>query len=204
MKGTVNAERKSLQKELDSVKNKQLGPKWNQALANVQTLQKLQAEKQEKEAALQELEEYKSSIQPVVEFLCHLGYLRHNDPSTLTQEDLGLKGLLATEVNEGHPILMTELYVEESLHHLSGEELVAVLSAFQEKKEEEQPSEIHVPGTVTHAIDRIFEPKIDRLYQRNNLATMPLRIATPNNHQYHLTPSAWWGDLPNSRATKAS
>jgi hypothetical protein len=57
---------------------------------------------------------------------------------------------------------------------------------------------------VTHVVDRFFKPKIDRLYQRNNLATMPLRIATPNNHQYHLTPSAWWGDLPNSRATKAS
>ena len=154
MKAAVNAERKSLQKELDSVKNKQLGPKWNQALANIQILQKLQAEKQEKEFALQELEEYRSSIQPVVEFLCHLGYLRHNDPSTLTHDDLGLKGLLATEVNEGHPILMTELYVEESLHHLSGDELVAVLSAFQEKKEE-QPSELHVPTNVTHALNHM-------------------------------------------------
>jgi superfamily II RNA helicase len=155
MRSAVNAERKSIQKELDSVKNRQLGPKWNQALANVQTLKRLLAEKDEKEASLIELEEYKSSIQPVVEFLCHLGYLRHNDPTTLTHDDLGLKGLLATEVNEGHPILMTELYVEESLHHLSGDELVAVLSCFQEKKEEEQPAELHVPTNVTRALDHI-------------------------------------------------
>ena len=155
MRSAVNAERKSIQKELDTVKNKQLGPKWNQALANVQTLKRLLSEKDEKEAALTELEEYKSSIQPVVEFLCHLGYLRHNDPTTLTQEDLGLKGLLSTEVNEGHPLLMTELYVEESLHHLTGDELVAVLSCFQEKKEEEQPAELSVPANVTRALDHI-------------------------------------------------
>jgi superfamily II RNA helicase len=155
MRSAVNAERKSIQKELDTVKNKQLGPKWNQALANVQTLKRLHSEKDEKEAALTELEEYKSSIQPVVEFLCHLGYLRHNDPTTLTHDDLGLKGLLATEVNEGHPLLMTELYVEESLHHLTGDELVAVLSCFQEKKEEEQPVELSVPANVTRALDHI-------------------------------------------------
>lgn len=154
MRSAVNAERKSIQKELDSVKNRQLGPKWNQALANVQTLKRLLAEEYEKEASLVEQEEYKSRIQPVVEFLNHLGYLRHNDPTTLTQEDLGLKGLLATEVNEGHPLLMTELYVEESLHHLTGDELVAVLSCFQEKKEE-QPAELHVPANVTRALDHI-------------------------------------------------
>jgi hypothetical protein len=93
MRSAVNAERKSIQKELDSVKNRQLVPKWNQALANVQTLKRLLA---------------------VVEFLCHLGYLRHNDSTTLTHDDLGLKGLLATEVNEGHPLLMTELYMWKS------------------------------------------------------------------------------------------
>ena len=35
---------------------------------------------------------------------------------------------MATEVNEGHPLLMTELYIQEKLHHLSGNDLVAVLS----------------------------------------------------------------------------
>ena len=114
MRSAVNAERKSIQKDLDSVKNRQLGPKWNQALANVQTLKRLLAEKDEIDESLIELEEYKSSIQPVVEFLCHLGYLRHNDSTTLTHDDLGLKGLLATEVNEGHPLLMTELYMWKS------------------------------------------------------------------------------------------
>jgi len=156
MKAAVNAEKKQIQRELDGVKNKQLGPKWNQALANYQTVLKLEKEKQEKDAALQELENHKSSIQPVVDFLHHLGYLRHNDPMTLTNEDLGLKGLLATEINEGHPILMTELYMEESLHHLSGDELVCVLACFQEAKEtDEQPSTMEVSANVVQVIQNI-------------------------------------------------
>ena len=40
------------------------------------------------------------------------------------------KGLLATEVNEGNPLLMTELYLSGLLAPLSGEEIVSVLAAF--------------------------------------------------------------------------
>jgi superfamily II RNA helicase len=40
------------------------------------------------------------------------------------------KGLLATEVNEGNPLLMTELYLSGLLAPLSGEEIVGVLAAF--------------------------------------------------------------------------
>jgi superfamily II RNA helicase len=39
---------------------------------------------------------------------------------------------LATEINEGHPILMTELFLSKSAHTLSGAELTALLSVFLE------------------------------------------------------------------------
>ena len=35
-------------------------------------------------------------------------------------------------------------------------------------------------------------------------AIIAASAATPNNHQYHFTPSARCGALPNSRATKSS
>ena len=158
IKRTVNAERKQVQRELDAVKNRQLGPKWNQALADYQTLQGLEREESEKIAQLAEWENHRSSIQPVVQMLYELGYLRHADPSTLTSEDLGLKGMLATEINEGHSILMTEAYTEGILHGLSGEELICVLACFQEKKDtEHQPSlnEIRVSVNVIGAIKKI-------------------------------------------------
>jgi len=158
IKATVNAERKQVQRELDSVKNSQMGPKWMKAMVDYQALESLEQEQKTQEGYMMELEQHQDSIQPVVNFLHHLGYLRHTDAQTLTNEDMGLKGILATEVNEGHPILMTELYVERTLHDLSGDELVAVLATFQEKKEtEEQKSvgELRVSSKVANALKTI-------------------------------------------------
>jgi superfamily II RNA helicase len=158
IKTTVNAERKQVQRELDSLKNSQMGPKWTKALVDYQTFKTLEKEQQSKEAWLAELEQHQDGIQPVVNFLCQMGYIRHSDAQTLVNNDLELKGILATEINEGHPILMTELYVDQMLHHLSGDELVCVLATFQEKKDtEDQPSvsELRVSYKVTGAIQQL-------------------------------------------------
>ena len=158
IKTTVNAERKEVQRELDRLKNTQMGPKWTKAMADYHILESLECEQKEQEKQLAELEQHQNNIQPVVDFLHHLGYLAHSNALTLTNQDLGLKGVLATEVNEGHPILMTELYVENVLHGCSGDEIVCVLSAFQERKDtEDQPSlsELHVPANVVRSIQRL-------------------------------------------------
>ncbi len=158
MKTTVNAERKQVQRELDSLKNSQMGPKWAKALVDYQMFQTLEKEQQSKEAWLAELEQHQDGIQPVVDFLCQMGYIRHSDAQKLVNSDLELKGILATEINEGHPILMTELYVDQILHHLSGDELVCVLATFQEKKDtEDQPSlsDLRVSYKVTGTIEQL-------------------------------------------------
>ena len=158
MKQTVNAERKQLQREVDSVKNKQLGPKWTKALADYQTLHTIDQEQQQIENHIGELEGHQYHIQPIVTFLYEMGYLRHADPQTLTNEDLGQKGILATEVNEGHPILMTELYVGETLHGLTGKEIACVLTCFQEGKDTEEASslsELRVSAGVITALKQI-------------------------------------------------
>jgi superfamily II RNA helicase len=158
IKTTVNAERKQVQRELDSLKNSQMGPKWSKALVDYQTFQTLEKEQQSKEEWLTELEQHETGIQPVVNFLCHMGYIRHSDAQTLTNSDLELKGILATEINEGHPILMTELYVDKIFHHLSGDELICVLATFQEKKDtEDQPSlsDLRVSYKVIGAIQQL-------------------------------------------------
>jgi superfamily II RNA helicase len=155
MKATVNAERKQVQRELDSVKNSQMGPKWTKAMTDYQALQRLEKEQAEKEEWLESLEAHQHTIQPVADFLRELGYIQHSDVQSLTNDDLGLKGILATEVNEGHPILMTELYMDGVIHGLSGDELICVLASFQEKKDtEEQPSitDLRVSTKVVHAL----------------------------------------------------
>jgi antiviral helicase SKI2 len=155
---TVNAARKEVQRQLDTLKNKQFGPKWIQAWANYNTLRTLKKEYQDLQDDLENLESHKDSIQPAVKFLYEIGYLKNGDAQTLKNEDLTLKGTLATEINEGHQILMTELYTRELLHGLSGEDIIAVLACFQETKEtEDSPSieELNVSSGARKAIEEI-------------------------------------------------
>jgi superfamily II RNA helicase len=90
---------------------------------------------------LTELEEYQvfltdhvATVKGPVAFLKASGYLKESETKAedMTQEDLTLKGLLATEINEGNPILMTELFMSKKAHDLSGPELATLLSFFLE------------------------------------------------------------------------
>jgi len=152
---TVNAARKKVQRELDTLKNKQLGPKWNKAWADYHMLKQLRIHRIELEEELQSIQQYQNYLEPSIQFLYEMGFITCSCSMELTHDSLTLKGILATEVNEGHALLMTELYVQETLHHLTGNELVAVLASFQEKKEtEDSPSiqELHVSSVVQDAI----------------------------------------------------
>ncbi|MEI7489153.1 MAG: hypothetical protein WCJ72_17435, partial [Chryseobacterium sp.] len=155
MKSAVNAPKKELQKQLDSVKNRQLGPKWNQALLDVQTLNKLTKERDEIDRELSILQDHRQYIQPFVDFLYQAGYILHNDIMKLTQADLTIKGVLATEVNEGHSILMTEMYNRGWCHHLSGEDLVCFLSCFQESKEKDVHRQLDVSSNLLLVLQQL-------------------------------------------------
>jgi superfamily II RNA helicase len=155
IKQTVNAERKEVQKQLDALKNKQMGPKWLQSWTNYSTLKSLKREYDELKSDLESLEAHKDSIQPAVKFLNRIGYLKNDNPLTLKNVDLTIKGILATEVNEGHQILMTELYTQEVLHGLTGDDIVTVLACFQEDKAtEDSPTinELNVSDDVRGAL----------------------------------------------------
>jgi superfamily II RNA helicase len=156
IKESVNATKKEFQRQLDTLKNKQIGPKWAAAWDNYNALQKLKKEQIALEGDLKALNAHERSIEPSVQFLNAIGYLNNSDPLTLKNEDLTLKGILATEVNEGHQILMTELYTRELLHTLSGEDIISVLACFQEGKEtEESPSiyELNVSDNVKNTLN---------------------------------------------------
>ena len=149
---------KEYQRQLDSIKNKQLGPKWNTAWANYNTLVKYRKEQEGLENDIKILNAHEESMKPSIEFLFQLGYIKNNNPLTLKVEDLTLKGILATEVNEGHPILMTELYTQEILHNLSGIEIVIILSCFQEDKDDNPAiRELYVSDDVKNAFRKIKE-----------------------------------------------
>jgi superfamily II RNA helicase len=138
LKTTVNAARKEVQRDLDRIKNKQFGPKWTKAWEDYNAIKILNRERKILEEDLSILENHKNSIEPVVRFLFETGYIIHDDPLNLKSDDLTIKGILATEVNEGHQILMTELYIRGLLENLNGNDIVTILACFQEEKETEE------------------------------------------------------------------
>jgi superfamily II RNA helicase len=157
-KSAVNSSKKETQKQLNSLLNKQVGPKWVSAWKNYKERKQLEIEFNELNEYLNNLKRHEESISPSVKFLNEIGYIKNTDINTLKNSDLTLKGILATEINEGHQILITELYVRELAHNLSGEELVPLLSCFLEEKDnEESPtiSDLSVSLTVKNIIKEI-------------------------------------------------
>jgi len=125
---SVNAQRKELQRQLDTLRNRQMGPAWKKVAAHLQTYEAL-------EQALHVLQEEEERMgTPLTRVEQSLGFLREagfvegeNDRAALTR-----KGILATEVNEGHPLLMTEFYLSKAWVGFSDREWVIVLSVFLE------------------------------------------------------------------------
>ena len=157
MKITVNASRKEIQSQLDTVKNKQLGPKWNKAWADYHTCKLLKNKKEDWEHDIALLENHTDSIIPSITFLYNTGYITNNNPDTLMNNDLTVKGILATEVNEGHPILMTELYTQEILHNVSGDELVSILSCFITNNKSDTSDLVSYNHSIIKQIEQIAE-----------------------------------------------
>jgi ATP-dependent RNA helicase DOB1 len=104
------------------------------ALLNYQSLQDLQAELRSATNYNAYLKDHASGMEPTVAFLRSAGYLKESlSPlAALSSSDLTLRGTLATEINEGHPLLMTELFLSKAAHGLTGPELAALLSVFLE------------------------------------------------------------------------
>ena len=103
-------------------------------ISNYHTLQEYKNELKELEEYALFLEDHKGTVEGPLTFLRTTGYLKEDttDPLTLSADSLTTKGILATEVNEGNSILMTELFLSKKAHELAGAELAALLSVFME------------------------------------------------------------------------
>jgi len=183
IKLTTNAARKDAQRQLDTLKNKQVGPKWVSAWATYNKARVTKTNIVSLSAELLELEDHASYMQPILHFLYEKGFIADTDSQTITKKDLCLKGILATEVNEGHALLMTELYVKEVCHALSGAELIAVLATFQERKDTEEN-----PPLATLQISMKAKEAIQRLEQMaEEYSVVEKEIGCPLPHYWTLS-----------------
>lgn len=75
---------------------------------------------------------YSKSLGSMVKFLERLNYLKSNADASLnlTKDNLTVKGIMAMEVNECNPIMLTELVYGSYLDELDFPEIISVLAIF--------------------------------------------------------------------------
>lgn len=122
--GSVNAERKKWQAELGKWKNSHFTGAWDDAWKSYKSNRKVLGEIDGLECYYREVSNFESVIQSRMKVLETMGFLKDG---VLTQ-----KGVLASELHEGHPLLMSHAYTEKMLHDMSATDIVKHLSVFLE------------------------------------------------------------------------
>jgi superfamily II RNA helicase len=155
LKVTVNAARREVQKTWSAWENGHIGPRWNTVIKELwpawqiamRTLASLRAE-------LAAAEDPSQGVWPSLHALAAMGLLEQ-PAETLKLTPLGT---MATEVNEGHAVLMAQAYQQGLLKDLGPEEILAVLVAFAEESGKEMPAvdSLDVPRPVIASLWSIY------------------------------------------------
>ena len=129
IKQTVNAERRAVQSELGKWQNTHMGPKWELAWKSYKSQKSLLQEIEYLKNLIEKLKDFKFTIDNNKYVLQQFGYING---------ELTLKGVLASEIHEGHPLLMSYAYDEKLLHDKTAIETVLCLSTFLEDVKTEE------------------------------------------------------------------
>ena len=159
---TQNAERKKAQASLDSWKNKHMGPKWEKGWQEFKEFKK-------NRTAILQLQEKVDAFKTIqVPFLANLQSLGYAVGEVLTET-----GILASEINEGHPLVMSKMFVNGVA--LPRNELVALLSCFVEGEKTEDPITVdclRVSDALKTELRKVHATAV-ALYARENPKSQP-------------------------------
>lgn len=125
---TVNAEKRKFQSQLESWKNKHIHRKWDEAWKEFKRSKKLYEEIENLEKSVNQASEIDRDIVIRKVLLDKFKYIQDGQ---LTQ-----KGVLASQIHEGHPLLMSHAFVEKWWHDKPIDELICYLSMFLEEPDE--------------------------------------------------------------------
>ena len=164
LKDSVNAAKKEAQKDLGAWQNKRMGPRWNALQKELWpkwliTQERIRRYREQLEAAKDPTE----GIWPSLEALGEMGLL--HKPVLRTREGLALTalGVMATEINEGHPVLMAQLYKSGLLELEAPDVIICCLAGFiAEGKPEQTPvGQLDLPKPVIDALTFIQKSAIE-------------------------------------------
>jgi superfamily II RNA helicase len=135
-----NAKRRAAQRELDTWLDDHRSPLWKSHLDRYSKMTELEGKLSEREEVVARVEAEADHEIPIVRLRCQIleefGYVEKGDPNSLT---LTAAGKIASEINEGHPFLMTELFLRQrSKRTLTAEELLQVLALFLGEREDDE------------------------------------------------------------------
>jgi len=154
LKASVNAAKKKAQQAMEQWKNRHMGPIYAIQWAKYNDMKKVEKELRDLEAHITALENHQETVYPLLHVLAETGFLeRFEDPADLKLTNLGT---MATELNEGNPLLMSYAFDRGLCAELSGEEIVCFLCAFLNEGKETGPplQTLQIPGNV---VTQLFE-----------------------------------------------
>ena len=131
-KNSVNAEKKKYQAELSKWENTHMGPAWVKAWGTYLMIEEAKRKIGLITVKVNQLYEPIRQLEKVKDYLTLHRYI---EDDRLTQ-----KGLMASEVHEGHPLLMVELYERYNWIDKSTTSLVEALSCFLEQQDGSVPN----------------------------------------------------------------
>jgi superfamily II RNA helicase len=153
LKGAVNAAKKEAQKELGAWQNRHMGPRWNSLQKElwpkwILAQQRIGRLRGEIEAAKDPTE----GIWPSLEALGEMGLLK--TPVRRDSLQLTALGVMATEINEGHSVLMAQLYQSGLMKLEAPDVIITCLAGFiAEGKPEQTPiTQLDAPKQVIDAL----------------------------------------------------
>lgn len=168
---SVNAAKKAAQTELNKWTNTHMGPKWAAAWKTYRARSHIIREISSAQQELEFLRDTTIETDARTDVLEKIGFV---DDGALTP-----KGMLASEVNEGHPLLTTFLFCDSGLRAESAETIAQALSMFLEKPRSDDFVEVRA-GYVLKADE----------YARNIAA-----LETLNSDPGYWDTTSFWADV---------
>jgi len=146
IKNLTNAKRKAAQRAYDRWKETHDSPMWSNAKKNLETIRSLERDCQTCESNIKSLSSNTGNAETWIKILQDTGLLEGDVLTTF--------GTVASEFNEGHPLLCAE-FVRKGLYKtLSAEELLTVMASLINDKSDDAPSidALEVPQAVKDAM----------------------------------------------------
>ena len=125
----TNAKRRDAQRQLDRWKDEHQGPSWIHAETSWKKQKQLLNELDSAEHSIASLQVDKGGVETWIKILQDTEFMSLDPTPVLTT-----KGILATEFNEGHPLLCAEFFMLGYHKTLSGDDLLIVLASLIEEK----------------------------------------------------------------------